>query len=202
VPGVAGIWAAVPARQARCRLLFSEVAGAVAFSSSARGFRIAGSYDHAAVTGKVSGGARSSSRRPAPGPGTGSMNGLRAYQWFRAGGLIGPRHIPRKSGPRRSGLVNASIHQEWHGYDRPAGPLRRWRASQPQSSASVQLLGPLPKRSAKPGSLQCNRLWPYVRCGRRQARLEKCRANCAETVPRDGNWCSFSITGILQSRAI
>jgi hypothetical protein len=35
-----------------------------------------------------------------------------------------------------------------------------------------------------------------------QERREKCRANCAETVPREGNWCSFSITGILQSLAI
>jgi hypothetical protein len=35
----------------------------------------------------------------------------------------------------------------------------------PQSSASAELLGPRPKRSATSGSLQCNRLWSYTRCG-------------------------------------
>ena len=66
----------------------------------------------------------------------------------------------------------------------------------PSSLASCQ------KEAQHLARLQCNRLWPYVRCGRCQAGLEKCRANCAETVPWDGNWCSFSITGILQSLAI
>jgi hypothetical protein len=68
---------AVPAGQAWPGFLFSKVAGAAAFSSSASGFRIGGSYGRAAVTGKVSGGARGSSDRPAAGPGTGSMNGFR-----------------------------------------------------------------------------------------------------------------------------
>jgi hypothetical protein len=102
---------------------------------------------------------------------------------------------------RRGSLNNAPSHLEWCGYQRTAGTDRR-QPPQQQSPAPAVRFGPRSKRTAAPDSLWCELRQPYPRCGRREVRLEKCRANCANTMSRDGNRCSFSITGILQSLVI
>jgi len=82
------------------------------------------------------------------------------------------------------------------------GPFAVGGRHQSRSSTSAQLLSPLPKELQHLARFKCKRLRSYAPPWTAPSAPEKCRANCAKTMPRDGDWCSFSITGILQSLAI
>ena len=82
------------------------------------------------------------------------------------------------------------------------GPFAAGGRHKSRSSTPVQLLGPLPKRAAAPGTFQMQTVAAICARGRRQPHLKNVVQIARKPCPRDGDWCSFSITGILQSLAI